>query len=641
MQTETYFKWRLVARVLGLGLFRLSGLMRAKWDKVHHADGRTYGQATIAKAIDGCRETYSGKPGPANRNHGTNSKPGPDPEQAGADDEEIQDENLFSDYGNVVKLRARLKGRIAYTPGLEWFLYNPATGIWETEPGSERVKRLVLETLREAWGGFLYEAQRAEDDFKKEMKALDSDDPRAAMVSRRVKLATAHRERVYQWVRQCETAYRIRSTLEIAEGYFWKSPTIWDANPHILVCTNGVLDLSSGTLIPHSPSFYATKAGGAAFIPGAVHPAWDAVVSLLKSEGDRYEFVHQYCGSGLHGANPNERVVIFQGDGGTGKGTLLTAIHRAMGAYVETVEVGSLLATDWRRQNKSAPREDLLKLRGARFVYPSIEPPKDSKLDDGSIKALTGNDAIAARAPHAKTSITFAPVFKLVIQTNFPLQTEFDDPGMKRRVIVIPFNQKPARPDPAVKNALMHDPAARAACLAWLYEGYRVWRNNSFKLPESSLATSATAEYWADMNPFEQFARDAGLQFGKKLKCLKTRMTGAFKAWREENGRRDARMKSLPKWLVSMGCQEAWDGKERFWFGVDFLQSPQVPQVPPSVSVNDDVGFQYSKSTGEFTETDRGKRGSCGNPPDDDLSSHPGDASKPVDLPAGDNKERF
>ena len=44
-------------------LFRQSGLMRPKWDKRHHADGRTYGQATIEKAIAGNRETYSGKAG--------------------------------------------------------------------------------------------------------------------------------------------------------------------------------------------------------------------------------------------------------------------------------------------------------------------------------------------------------------------------------------------------------------------------------------------------------------------------------------------------------------------------------------------------------------------------------------------------
>lgn len=38
--------------------FRVSGLMRPKWDKKHHSDGRTYGQGTIDEALKGCREFY-------------------------------------------------------------------------------------------------------------------------------------------------------------------------------------------------------------------------------------------------------------------------------------------------------------------------------------------------------------------------------------------------------------------------------------------------------------------------------------------------------------------------------------------------------------------------------------------------------
>ncbi len=48
-------------------LFRQSGLMRDKWDKPHFSDGRTYGQATIDKAIADSRETYSGRKPAASR----------------------------------------------------------------------------------------------------------------------------------------------------------------------------------------------------------------------------------------------------------------------------------------------------------------------------------------------------------------------------------------------------------------------------------------------------------------------------------------------------------------------------------------------------------------------------------------------
>jgi primase-polymerase (primpol)-like protein len=39
-------------------LFRSSGLMRPKWNERHFGDGRTYGQATVERAVASCRATY-------------------------------------------------------------------------------------------------------------------------------------------------------------------------------------------------------------------------------------------------------------------------------------------------------------------------------------------------------------------------------------------------------------------------------------------------------------------------------------------------------------------------------------------------------------------------------------------------------
>jgi primase-polymerase (primpol)-like protein len=43
-------------------LFRESGLLRPKWDEQHYADGTTYGERTIERAIAGTDEFYSGSP---------------------------------------------------------------------------------------------------------------------------------------------------------------------------------------------------------------------------------------------------------------------------------------------------------------------------------------------------------------------------------------------------------------------------------------------------------------------------------------------------------------------------------------------------------------------------------------------------
>jgi len=90
------------------------------------------------------------------------------------------------------------------------------------------------------------------------------------------------------------------------------------------------------------------------------------------------------------------------------------------------------------------------------------------------------------------------------------------------------------------------------------------------------------------------------------LKCLKTKMTGTFRSWRDETGRRDAGLKDFPRWLKSKGCYDAQTSTlERYWHGVAFTEDqPQPSQLSqPPFSANNAVDIQYSKSTDQFHET--------------------------------------
>src|SRR5207253_2314705 len=44
-------------------LFRLSGLMRPKWDRSHYAGGETYGHHTVERAVSDQRHTYRNQSG--------------------------------------------------------------------------------------------------------------------------------------------------------------------------------------------------------------------------------------------------------------------------------------------------------------------------------------------------------------------------------------------------------------------------------------------------------------------------------------------------------------------------------------------------------------------------------------------------
>lgn len=62
------------------------------------------------------------------------------------------------------------------------------------------------------------------------------------------------------------------------------------------------------------------------------------------------------------------------------------------------------------------------------------------RFDDAKIKAITGGDSISGRWLYSNASVTFTPVFKLlVVGNNYPTVTD-DSHGFWRRVVLIPFN---------------------------------------------------------------------------------------------------------------------------------------------------------------------------------------------------------
>ncbi|RDZ39560.1 hypothetical protein C5B91_19430 [Haloferax sp. Atlit-10N] len=72
-------------------LFRQSGLLRAKWDEVHYADGSTYGEKTIERAIQATSEYYD----PSPRNESTQSKLETEPETADVGTDEPDRQNAY------------------------------------------------------------------------------------------------------------------------------------------------------------------------------------------------------------------------------------------------------------------------------------------------------------------------------------------------------------------------------------------------------------------------------------------------------------------------------------------------------------------------------------------------------------------
>lgn len=86
-------------------LFRDSGLMREKWDEQHYADGSTYGEVTVRRAIDVTDEGYE----PGQSGHGGSSREVPGRELRGQRAHDVERIRLLEQRVQELEALVRLK----------------------------------------------------------------------------------------------------------------------------------------------------------------------------------------------------------------------------------------------------------------------------------------------------------------------------------------------------------------------------------------------------------------------------------------------------------------------------------------------------------------------------------------------------
>lgn len=247
----------------------------------------------------------------------------------------------------------------------------------------------------------------------------------------------------------------------------------FDADPWLLNCQNGVLNLKTFELDPHTPGQLMAKSTEAEYRPGYVSELWEKTVSEIMPEEETRKWMQKFAGYCLTGSTREEKFLFLFGPGGSGKSTFLEVIARAMGDYADTFPIEMLLTrrNDAGNGNEATPQ--LAKLAGVRLAVTS-EAPNGRRFNDARIKLLTGGDVLTARALYG-TPFTYRPQFKLVGSTNdMPSMIDAADEGMRRRLIIVPFEARPVI-DVKLKETLTTADNL-SAVLTWCIEGCQRWQ---------------------------------------------------------------------------------------------------------------------------------------------------------------------
>jgi putative DNA primase/helicase len=376
-----------------------------------------------------------------------------------------------------------------------------------------------------------------------------------------------------------ESAAHVKAAVELAKSDAKLAAPVdeLDAQPWKLNVCNGTIDLKTGTLSLHNKDDLLTKLAPVKYSQNAKHEILDKYLDTLDKETPGMSaFLARCFGAALTGDASPETLFILQGDGGSGKTTLVEAIAAMLGDYAVKLPFQSFCQSKYGRGPGSAS-PDLIALRGTRLAYAS-EGDQAARLDSGVIKMLTGNEPIAARALYS-APIVFPQTFKLWLVSNYDPKASSDDTGMWRRMMKIPFAVIPENlRDPEVKKMLTNDPEVRSALLSWTVKGCLDWQKRGggrigLAQPEAIKAATeayhikqdSLAEWWDDL-----LSSDAQLDPFQYASAGDLRQH--YDDWCPKNGIPPVHGKRFAQYLESKGLQQKRrTGGERTWDGIKMI----------------------------------------------------------------------
>jgi len=293
---------------------------------------------------------------------------------------------------------------------------------------------------------------------------------------------------------------RINAMIDLARSVVPISPDqlnrqLWQFN-----CNNGTIDLHTGQLMPHRKEDFHSQICPIDFDPDATAPLWESTLNLFFAGNvELIAYFRRICGYAMVGEIRDHILPIAYGLGANGKSTILEAVMKAFGPDYAMASPPDLLM---QRRGDPHPTERAA-LFGKRLVI-AIESEQDRRLNETSVKSLTGGDTISARKMR-QDFWEFQPSHTIILATNHRPEINGTDLGIWRRVKFIEFGVTLAKADSdeSVPSRLRGE---LAGILAWCLRGCVEWREHG--LAEIDLVTSATEEYRRDQDVIGSFLNE-------------------------------------------------------------------------------------------------------------------------------------
>jgi putative DNA primase/helicase len=338
------------------------------------------------------------------------------------------------------------------------------------------------------------------------------------------------RERLGGWAIRCESVTKINAMLSLVcwEPDIPVLPTAFDADPWLLNCPNGTIDLRKCEIRKHGRADMITRMVPVEFDSGAKCPLWDRTIdTIFAGKSDLIGFVQQIFGMCLTGDASEQILPIFHGSGANGKSTILNALLEILGSDYGIMAPPGLL---FQRAYEGHPTERAC-LFGKRAVV-DMESAEGGRLNEALVKQLTGSDRIEARRMR-EDFWSFEPTHKIIMCTNHRPEIRETKNAIWRRVKLVPFTVEIPE-DKQIKDLAQQLKPEYPGILAWCVRGCLDWHNNGLRSPVE--VEDATAAYRKEQDALAWFI-DEECSVIDTLTCKASVLYERYRKCAELNGR--------------------------------------------------------------------------------------------------------
>jgi putative DNA primase/helicase len=378
---------------------------------------------------------------------------------------------------------------------------------------------------------------------------------------------TKTRQGLVDHARKSESAGRIRAMVSLAENMPGVSVAVnaLDANPWLLNCLNGTIDLRTGELREHRREDLITKLAPVDYAPSATCPVFDRFLGRIM--GDNLAliyFVQKAIGYALTGNMTEQVLFLLHGTGANGKSTLLETLRAMSGDYGRQTDFTTFL-----QRSGDSVRNDLARLVGSRFVS-AVEVEEGRRLSEAVVKQATGQDTISARFLF-KEFFEFSPTFKVFLAANHKPQIRGTDHGIWRRIRLIPFQV--CIPDAEQDRDLGEKLRAELpGILALAVRGCLSWQREGLTPPAEVCA--ATQGYREEMDTIGAFLGECCI-LGPGATVSASALYATYREWCEQCHETELSQREFATRLHERGL-EPGKGTHgvRLWKGLRLLPSP-------------------------------------------------------------------